>query len=129
MTAARPAWRDRTAILAAYLLVLQVLLAGLAAGLSVAPALAAGPDGTICHGARPDPSPADRDGAPLRHVADACCVLGCAAFGPLVAPPSSAGDLPARGPAAASRMDTDRTYLPPPRGGAWSANLARAPPA
>lgn len=74
-------------MLAAYLLVAQALFAGLATGASAAPRDAFGQ--VLC-------TTTDADGrdAPSQspHLAD-CCALGCAMFGPGVAPPPDAAAL------------------------------------
>ncbi|WGD28832.1 hypothetical protein AncyloWKF20_13640 [Ancylobacter sp. WKF20] len=60
---------------AAYLLVLQLLLTGLALGTHAAPSLADGTHGVICLGAGAGASTPDAPPAPP-HLPD-CCQLGC----------------------------------------------------
>lgn len=75
-----PAWRAWTALAAAYLLVLQMLMVGLAT-----PALTLESTGILCQGA----ANSDAEGplAPAGGAAADCCILGCPMFGPTVAPP------------------------------------------
>ncbi len=75
-----PAWRAWTAVAAAYLLVLQMLVVGLAT-----PAFALESAGILCQSA----ATADSDGSqsPSGTASADCCVLGCPMFGPSVAPP------------------------------------------
>ncbi|MFG1293036.1 hypothetical protein [Xanthobacter versatilis] len=87
MTNPQPAWRAWTAVAAAYLLVLQVLVTGIAGGVHAAsfgldPAATA-MCGPSAHGGT---APAD-DGALPPHDSLSCCVLGCSMLGPGAAPP------------------------------------------
>lgn len=126
----RPAWKDWTALVAAYVLVLQVVVAGLAAGLATG-AMAApapkGPGAVLCHGAADAGTlPTTGDG-PAAHGAP-CCIMGCATLGPLAAPPPADAALPARPFASAARMPRGQD-VPARAGAAGTSNLARAPPA
>jgi len=74
------------AISAAFLLVLQALLAGLSSGAQAAPVQRDYFGGIICAFEGTSHSPDDgAPGAPS-HVPN-CCILGCSMFGPSVAPP------------------------------------------
>lgn len=89
VTGRRSGWRSWGAILAAYLLVLQAALTGLAVGAQASDAPFGGLGQILCSG---DPVPADGapDTAP-RHAAPDCCVLGCQMLGVGMAPPPVAG--------------------------------------
>lgn len=101
VASARGMGRRLGGVLAAYLLVLQAVLTGLALG---AAPVAADPFSVICQGAGAVSSPE----APKGHAAlPDCCVAGCAMFGGGMAPPPDdaaglgAGASQVRAPAAA----------------------------
>lgn len=75
MTSRRQGWSFVVALSAAYLLVLQLLLTGLALGTHAAPSLADGTQGVICRGMGTGGSTPDAPTAPP-HLPD-CCQLGC----------------------------------------------------
>lgn len=127
MTRHRPAWKDWTALIAAYVLVLQAIVLGLASGAMAAPRLD-GPGALLCHGADPRSAPASGDGS-LPHGDEPCCPMGCAALGPLVAPPPAEGALPERPPAFIAAQAVRAGEAPRRAGNAGTPNLARAPPA
>ncbi|MFG1372932.1 hypothetical protein V5F32_12225 [Xanthobacter oligotrophicus] len=93
MTIPHPAWRAWTAVAAAYLLVLQVLVTGIAGGAHAASfgldPIATAMCGPSAHGAMVPPD----DGALPPHQSLSCCVLGCSMFGPDAAPPPAAWNL------------------------------------
>lgn len=113
-------WRRCGGVLAAYLLVLQAIVAGLAIG---AQPVAADPFAVICHTS----DAAGSTEPEKRHIGfPKCCVAGCpmlgggmappAAFTPT--PPTAAGRLVSRmaahGPAAPSSQRTPRSTRAPP---------------
>lgn len=77
-------WRSTAVVLAAYLLVLQATLAGLTIGATAAPSDVFGQVICATQGANTPDAPGQ---AP--HKAS-CCMIGCAMFGPGVAPPPDA---------------------------------------
>jgi hypothetical protein len=83
----RQGWDVWVALGAAYLVVVQMLVTGIALGAQAAPSRQADLFTVICsfHGttAAPDGPGQSSDHAHL----PACCVLGCSMFGPTVAPP------------------------------------------
>lgn len=112
-----------TAILAAYLLVLQALLGGLASGAHAGAAFALGELGeVICRGAMDGPaSPAD----PAHHTPD-CCTAGCnVSIGTATPPGAVAFDAPRPvAIAALAPVDIEPHHAAAPRG----PHNARAPP-
>lgn len=120
MTLARTASRRATATLAAYVLVLQALLAGLGAGLAAGATLAGTPE--LCRGAGTGVPDGTAD-----HAAKACCLIGCAGAGPLFGPPppAFAFAVPAMPHVAASGEDRAAPLHDTLRSG----HRARAPPA
>lgn len=122
----RRRWRARTALVAAYLLVLQALVAGFAgaAEAALAPVDAFGT--VICssaHGEVPDmPAPDRTDGHAL-----ACCMPGCAMSVSAAAPPPDiAVVLP---PMLSADLDSPAIAKhPPTRGAGRTPQNARAPP-
>ncbi len=83
MTGKRQGWSFVVALGAAYLLVLQLLLTGLALGTHAAPSLADSTNGVICLGTGTGGSTPDAPTAPP-HLPD-CCQLGCL-MGTVLAP-------------------------------------------
>ncbi|MFG1426826.1 DUF2946 family protein [Roseixanthobacter glucoisosaccharinicivorans] len=126
----RTSWRAWAAIAAAYLLVLQMLAVGLAAGAQAAQAAAQGPDafGVICSSSPTENGSPTEGGAPAHHDGLDCCVLGCPMFGPAAAPPPAAEGFvaPVRHAAAMLRRGADFSAAPGQR---RSPSRARAPPA
>lgn len=80
MRTTHPAWRAWTALAAAYLLVLQMLMVGLAT-----PALTLESAGILCQAAAASGSGDPQ--SPAQDTSADCCILGCSMFGPPVAPP------------------------------------------
>lgn len=127
----RTAWRDWTAIAAAYLLVLQILAVGLAAGAQAA-MQGADASGIICTTSQASKSqapgaPGPDGGRPAGHDGPDCCVMGCPMFTPAAAPPPAIGGIttPAMRPALAIRMRGEPRLVSDQR---HSPGLARAPP-
>lgn len=128
MTIPHPAWRAWTAVAAAYLLVLQVLVMGIAGGAHAAPlsldhvvTVMCGPS---AHGGTALPV----DGGPAPHQSPSCCVLGCSMFGPGAAPPPASWSHVRHPLAGAADTVSVRPLLV-----RWSAHgaspgLPRAPP-
>ncbi|WAC27002.1 DUF2946 family protein [Ancylobacter sp. SL191] len=86
MTGKRQGWSFVVALGAAYMLVLQLLLTGLALGTHAAPSLADSNNGVICLGTGTGGSTPDAPTAPP-HLPD-CCQLGCL-LGTVLAPAPS----------------------------------------
>ncbi|OYZ93309.1 MAG: hypothetical protein B7Y01_01370 [Xanthobacter sp. 17-67-6] len=126
----RTSWRAWTAIAAAYLLVLQMLAVGLAAGVQAAPAAAQGPDAfaILCSSAPAEDGSQTGDGAPSHHDGMDCCVLGCPMFGPAAAPPPAVQGFVAPVRHAASLLMRGADFSAAP-GQRRSPSRARAPPA
>lgn len=82
------AWKAWTALVAAYVLVMQLLAVGLAAGAQVA---VQGPEtsGIICSSSQGQNVPGTDGGGSSHHDGLGCYVLGCPMFGPVAAPPPS----------------------------------------
>jgi hypothetical protein len=84
----RHRWHSWLALGAAYLVVIQALLAGLSIGVSAAPNGVEPAGFVICSQRDMQPPAADGPGRePARQHGANCCVLGCDMFGPSVAPP------------------------------------------
>src|SRR5688572_5233625 len=80
------AWSSAIAVLAAYLLVVQAAVGGLAQAAAAAPARADFFGGIICSAGAPKhvpDLPADRSHSPN------CCTLGCGMAAPVALPPSA----------------------------------------
>jgi hypothetical protein len=125
----RTSWRAWAAIAAAYLLVLQMLAVGLAAGVQAAPAAGQGPDAfaILCSSAPAEDASQTGDGAPSHHDGLDCCVMGCPMFGPTAAPPPAAQGFvaPVRHAASIPMRGADVSAAPGQR---RSPSRARAPP-
>lgn len=129
MTARRRAWRSGwrawLALATCYLLVVQAMVAGLsvtghaAAGGALA-AVICTPDGVRA-------VPGD-GGVPARSQPMSCCLIGCSAAGPTVAPPPATDAVLAAPSAASSRLEIAPPGATVP-GQRWSPGSARAPPA
>ncbi|RXF72833.1 hypothetical protein [Hansschlegelia zhihuaiae] len=125
MAARRKAWGSWGAIFAAYLLVVQAALAGLALGAQAAePAF--GPLGQIlCSGG---PIPLDGAPTPSQHKSTPdCCAPGCPMLGGGMAPPAAAS------PAAVPTVETVTERLssadaPVNSSRAWASKRPRGPP-
>lgn len=121
----RKGWRPLVAIAASYLLVLQLMLAGLAVFGHAAPAQADGLASVICtpdglQQASHDPAP------PAGQHAAACCLMGCIGAGTASAPPPAAiAAVVASAPSEASRPAPPAPLL---AGIRHSPSRARAPP-
>ncbi|WP_341992119.1 DUF2946 family protein [Azorhizobium sp. AG788] len=126
MSAPRPAWREWTAYAAAYLLVLQVLLTGMALGAQAAPALWDEFGGAICANAGAEGGPtAPVDGD---HHLPACCGFGCVMSGAApLSPPPAIISLLALTPVAVIAVAFDATTFAP-HDQTYSPSKARAPP-
>lgn len=127
MNAAPRTWRRWTAILAAYALVLQVMLAGLAAGAMAAPA-ASGDDGfVLCLGAADPTAPPSGGDTPAHKGFPDCCTAGCPMLGSAATPPPDAASLPPPDLRAIAAVSGPVT-APAVRTAARTAHPARAPP-
>ncbi|MFG1412175.1 DUF2946 family protein [Xanthobacter sp. VTT E-85241] len=130
----RTSWRAWAAIAAAYLLVLQMLAVGLAAGAQAAQvaaqvSAAQGPDAfaILCSSAPAEDASQTGDGTPSHHDGLDCCVMGCPMFGPAAAPPPAAEGfvVPVRHAASILMRGADVSAAPGQR---RSPSRARAPP-
>ncbi|OYX74916.1 MAG: hypothetical protein B7Y95_04830 [Rhizobiales bacterium 32-66-11] len=126
----RTSWRAWAAIAAAYMLVLQMLAVGLAAGAQAAQVAAQGPDAfaILCSGAPAEDGSQTGDGPPSHHEGMDCCVMGCPMFGPAAAPPPAAAGFVAPIRHAASLLMRGADFSAAP-GQRRSPSRARAPPA
>ncbi|MFG1462523.1 hypothetical protein V5F77_06445 [Xanthobacter sp. DSM 24535] len=127
MTAQHPAWKAWTAVAAAYLLVLQVLLIGMSIGAHAGPLSLVDGAGALCLSSSSGGPPAGDD-APAHALPD-CCVLGCTMFGPAAAPPPPTALLvpPPRSDGAPIAKMRPSAFVRSSI--AHSSSLARAPPA
>ena len=123
----RQGWRRTAAVAAAYLLVLQAVLTGLALGVHADPAGRGALATIICSTAGPELGD-HQSGLPFEH-SDwiACCVLGCGMSGlGLAPPPVGAGAAPITPAAAIALRWVPRAQLG--RGFERSPRNTRAPP-
>jgi len=128
MTRPHPAWRDWTAIAAAYLLVLQMLFTGMATSVQAAPGTPAHFAGILCLSAAPDAVDLPGDDGSPHAQSPGCCVLGCPMFSPGAAPPA-ANWTPSHASVTTvdAAHDARRPQVPRSAHGP-SPSLARAPP-
>ena len=110
--------------LAAYLIVLQAVLAGLALG---AAPVAADPLSIICNAAASDSSPAQQPDRGHKSL-PGCCVSGCPMLSGWTAPPP-AGAVAPRPAARNEAVLIDRSGVPPPAAAGRTPLNPRAPPA
>lgn len=128
MTIPHPAWRAWTAVAAAYLLVLQVLVTGIAGGAHAAP-LSPDPVATVLCGpsAHGGTAPLDDSGS-SSHQGQACCVLGCSMFGAGAAPPPAIWSLVRHPVPVVADTVVARSREVRPSAHGSSPGLPRAPP-
>lgn len=129
MTAPPPAWKAWTAWIAAYVLVLQMLVAGMAMGVRAAPLMGEGGDAVLCLSAASEDAPKPDGGGAGHAGLPNCCILGCAMFGAAAVPPVPGWSI---APQPVARLQTAApasiVVLRPTTHGP-SPSLARAPPA
>lgn len=120
----RRGWRPLVAITASYLLVLQLLLAGLAVFGHAAPAQADGLAAVICTPDGLQQAPHD-PGAPADRHSTTCCLTSCAGPQASVPPPSAVAAFAVPVASAATRPAPPALRL---AGLRHSPSRARAPP-
>ena len=123
----RQDWRRAIAVIAAYLVAIQVLLAGTSMVVSATPALRDAGGFIICLSSGAHLPPGDSDRVPAGLHLPSYCILDCSTFGAAVASPSATAALLALRPHA--RQIGPMLYLGPV--GSRSEHTAyspRAPP-
>jgi len=124
----RKRWDLWVALGAAYFLVVQILVTGIALGADAAPSRQAGLPTVICsfHGPSTAPDGTGQPSGPA-HLPD-CCTLGCSMFGPAVAPPPAIASVSVARQVREAILAAPVDQTPPTTPRRTSGN-PRAPPA
>lgn len=100
-------WISWVAVAAAYLMIIQALLAGVKSGAMAAPNMTGIPGHVLCLTDAIDTDLTEQPASNTAH-AEQCCTIGCSMFGPTVSAPPQTSDVVLY-PIQASAFDFDVT--------------------